>query len=75
MHEPQIDTVTPMPVFSKPLRYPFAEMKVGQSLFFTSEGRKESARTAAVQFVKAHQPDWKFRSVKDNDGWRLWRIK
>lgn len=69
-----LDTNTPMPETTA-VRYPFAEMAVGHSLFTTSESRKESIRVAARQFVRTHQPDWQFKTMSDGEGWRIWRIK
>ncbi len=70
-----LDTTTPMPESMKYINYPFAEMKEGHSLYFLDERKKESARVAARQFVRTHQPEWKFRTIRDGEGWRIWRIK
>lgn len=75
MHELPIDTSTPMPSDMALFRYPFADMQVGHSLYFTHKQRKESARVAARQFVRTHQPEWKFRTMRDGEGWRIWRTQ
>ena len=75
MLELPIDTTTPMPQDLGLFRYPFADMGVGQSLYFLDERKKESARVAARQFVRVHQPSWEFRTRRDGEGWRIWRIK
>lgn len=55
-------------------RYPFAEMKVGQS-FYIKEGFKaiQSVRSSASLYGKRH--DMKFVVVRDGKGYRCGRIK
>jgi hypothetical protein len=85
----KIENNIPMPVTSKssPYRkYPFAEMKVGDSVFFADEPKgTQSNPSVASRMYSAHsrkkfssrkKPDGgsKFTSRKEGTGVRIWRI-
>lgn len=54
-------------------KYPFDEMDQGDSILFKDKRQAESARVAAIRFVKVHRPDWTFSLRRVDEGWRLWR--
>ena len=54
-------------------RYPFGQMKVGQSFFIPGQFEGiSSVRSAALSYGKRH--DMKFAIVRDGDGYRCGRI-
>jgi len=55
--------------------YPFANMGIGDSLIMNEFRKAESARVAAIQFVKRRGLDWKFSMQKSREGWRIQRIR
>jgi hypothetical protein len=55
-------------------RYPFDRMTVGDSLHIDDFRQAESARVAAIQFVRRRALDWRFSLRKFPDGWRLVRV-
>lgn len=55
-------------------RYPLEEMRVGDCLFIEDYKVAQSARVAAIQFVKRRNLDWRFSIRKMRDGWRIFRI-
>ena len=55
------------------VRYPFAAMGVGDNLFINDFKKAESARVAAIQFVKRKDLGWKFALRKMDGGWRIFR--
>ena len=56
------------------VKYPFADMQPGDSILFKEASQGNSARVSALRFVRMHQPDWKFRMRRVENGWRLWRV-
>lgn len=54
-------------------RYPFADMEVGDSIFFPDERKASSARVAAVRYASRYHPTWVFTLRRVEGGWRLWR--
>ena len=57
------------------VRYPFAQMSVGDCIHFDEFRKAESARVAAIQFVRRRALDWRFSMRKSCDGWRIIRIQ
>jgi hypothetical protein len=55
-------------------RYVFCEMIIGDCMFFEDFKNAESARVAAIQYVRRKNLQWKFSIRKMNDGWRLFRV-
>lgn len=55
-------------------RYPFAEMDVGDSLFFEELTQAESAQNAGHAYGKKHGNGFKMTRRKMDNGYRLWRI-
>lgn len=55
-------------------RYPFAEMEIGDSLFFDELTEVESAQNAGYSFGKTHNNGFKMTRRKMDNGYRLWRI-
>lgn len=56
-------------------KYPFRDMESGDSILFKDKKQADSARVAALRFVRVHRPDWHFSLRKVEDGWRLWRTE
>lgn len=55
---------------TKPPKYPWSEMRLGDSFLFpTGVGR--AGHTAAIQASKG---DRKFKTAKVDDGYRCWRV-
>jgi len=50
-------------------------MEAGDSILFTVQKQANSARVAALRFVRVHRPDWKFSLRRVENGWRLWRVE
>lgn len=57
------------------LRYSFDAMSVGQSLHLDDFKKSQSARVAAIQFVKRNRLDWKFGIRKTSSGWIILRLR
>jgi len=57
------------------VRYPFDQMWIGDCLHFDDFRQAESARVAAIQFVKRRAIDWRFSMRKSCDGWRVIRVR
>lgn len=55
--------------------YAFDTLSVGQSLHLDDFKKSQSARVAAIQFVKRHQLDWKFGIRKTRSGWLILRLR
>ena len=53
-------------------KYPFKEMKVGQS-FFVDVENAQKVQGAAHQFAKKH-PEYKFLTRREGEGRRVWRV-
>jgi hypothetical protein len=64
----------PIPPTPPRIRYPFDQMKAGDCIHFDDFRRAESARVAAIQFVRRRGLDWRFSMRKSCDGWRIIRI-
>lgn len=63
-------------------RYPFNEMKVGDSFFVPLSTHKNvtvlqtNLMGNARYFTQKNNPDWKFKSKMDGEkGVRIWRVK
>jgi len=69
----QIDKGEQLPLQNK-LRYPFADMDVGDSLFFEELSQVESAANAAYAYEKKKKNGFKVTRRKLENGYRLWRI-
>lgn len=72
-----IDQDVPLPSARAPkkTKYPFAEMEVGES-FLIPKKKTDNCRSAANQFSRRHQPEWRFSVYKENEKQsRCWRIE
>lgn len=69
-----IDHAGTVPEIVTRMRYPFEQMHIGDSLLIEEYKKAESARIAALLFVKRKKLDWKFGIRKQKEGWRLYRI-
>jgi len=73
MSDFQIDRGLPIPevIKGRPMKYPFADMQVGDSFSVTlKQGR--NASTAARVYAHRH-PGVQFTSRKDVENFRIWR--
>jgi len=68
----QIDSGVEMPMGRT--KYPFSDMLLGDSILFTKFKQANSARVAALRFVRAHAPERRFQLRRVENGWRLWRM-
>ena len=65
----KIETGVPMP--ARQMKYPFADLKVGNSFFVKAKDSK-SARTQAHTY-KVKNPGWNFATRGVPGGVRIWR--
>jgi hypothetical protein len=56
------------------LSYPFVKMEVGDSFLLTEYKKAESARIAALLFVRRKSLECKFSFRKGSHGWRVIRV-
>jgi hypothetical protein len=70
----KIDKAVPLDIGQNRQRYPFVEMEVGDSFLITEYKKAESARIAALLFVKRKSLEWKFCVRKSTGGWRVFRV-
>lgn len=72
----KIETNVPVPPLSGGARpkYPFREMKIGDSFFASNEDAKViSVRVSAHTFGRRNK-EYRFTVVKESGGCRVWRI-
>jgi len=69
MPQPPIDSNVPLPT-----RYPFAQMKVGDSFLVPSDVTREAVAVAASRYGKAHNMRFSTRKLKDGS-FRCWRLE
>lgn len=69
-----IDKVGTVPPVKERASYPFSHMGVGDSFLLTEYKKAESARIAALLFVRRKSLEWKFSVRKVQEGWRVFRI-
>jgi hypothetical protein len=79
-YEKTIDSGIPMPGPSANRRrirkYPFADMKVGDSFLLDNRVHRNSALSAAYKWREAgNGVGWKFATRQVSGGFRLWRIE
>lgn len=74
----KIEKGVPVPVMAngqRRARYPWADMKIGESVFFPRDRFEYSnVRSAATLWCIRH-PDFKFQTHRNPEGVRVWRIK
>lgn len=72
-----IERNVPVPARSFPrryLKYPFAEMMVGESFAVAGADARALARSASG-FVRNCRPTWRFTARNVEHGARIWRVK
>ena len=69
MNQPLIDSNVPLPT-----RYPFAEMKVGDSFLVPSDVTRQAVAVAATRYGRKHNMKFSTRQLKDG-GFRCWRLE
>lgn len=75
MSESDIDKGVPIPAAGNRRRHNFSSMAIGDSLFFDTREKMESAASSARGYAKRNNPGFKVTSRKVEGGYRLWRIK
>lgn len=55
--------------------YPFAQMEIGDSMFFESLREVESAQNSAYSYANHHGNGFKTTRRKVEGGYRLWRVQ
>jgi hypothetical protein len=55
-------------------KYPFHQMKPGDSLPFSTPKAGKNALAAAKVYAHTHHPDWTFVGAPEVSGWRVWRV-
>ncbi len=73
----KIEKGIPCPYSAKAdgLKYPFKEMKVGDSFLLSQEMNPMSVRNCYFQFLYREKLGWKFTVKKTIEGYRCWRLK
>mgnify|MGYP003641973815 CR=1 FL=1 len=72
-----IDSNIPVPLTGRQRKYPFAEMEIGQSVFFAGENIGGKAYKAAGQIGARYSRNYIGRTATQDgvDGLRIWRKK
>lgn len=77
MKDFKIDKSFPMPKKTgkgRPCIYPWDKMEVGDSFFV--QGKTHSGlQVSATLWAERNGFDWKFVQRRENDGFRIWRVK
>lgn len=70
-----IESNVPMPTRRKnnPCKYPFGDMKVGDSVFF--EGASTSSKEYVAAFLAGRRHGFRFCGRSMDGGLRIWRIE
>lgn len=55
--------------------HPWAEMNVGDSLFFADPRRRSGILATAKRWASRNAPEMDFATRTDGSGFRLWRVK
>jgi hypothetical protein len=69
-----IDSTVLPPEMKAKGKYPFAHMRVNDSILLYSPRMGKNAYSSALAFIKKNNLPWQFSCRKTKDGWRLWRI-
>jgi hypothetical protein len=70
----QIESDVPVPDTEK-TSYPFARMKVGESVFFERMDGYQRRRASSAAYAVGNRKGWKFSSRTADGGLRIWRIE
>ena len=68
----KVEPDVPLPDVPERVRYPFADMRIGDSFLIRDESLVKNARSAAWMFGRRHGQEYSCRRVAE--GWRVWRI-
>ncbi|MFP6901859.1 MAG: hypothetical protein VCA36_13010 [Opitutales bacterium] len=66
-----VEDDVPIPANMRATKYPFANMGIGQSVFFPAQSTNGKAYKAAM--AMGGRRGWKFIARRENDGLRIWR--
>lgn len=69
----RLDDEIAVPAVATSLKYPFRDMKIGQS-FVVPKTERNAARCAASTYKCRHRGHWNFTSKTEGDFTRFWRI-
>lgn len=71
----KIEKGIPIPTVGTRRKFPFAEMKIGDSFFISQiEGETNSVRSTACYYARRN-PGYKFRVKRVEGGTRVWRVQ
>jgi hypothetical protein len=62
------------PAIPRGSKYPFRNMKVGQSFYFKARNEQERVNVASAAHMYGQLHDMKFSTVKDGAGYRCGRV-
>ena len=68
-----IESNVPVPD-TKNASYPFAEMKVGESVFFENMDGHQRHRVSSAAYAVGNRKKWKFSCRTVDGGLRIWRV-
>jgi len=75
----EIEKNIPMPEggshIGRPVKYPFADMEIGDSLFFADEPTGTMSNPVVAARSAAAKRGWKVTARKEGDGVRVWRTE
>ncbi len=70
-----IDSHVPMPKTHQREKYPFYDMRIGDSFLITNPDKVKNARSAAWMFSQRHDGvRFSIRWREADKGWRVWRV-
>ena len=70
----KIENDVPMPKTTRPTKYPFRDMNVGESVFFDNEPKGSQSNPAISAHMLSKRTDFKFATRKEGNGVRIWRV-
>ncbi len=71
----KIERNIPMPTLRVPSKYPFANMKVGDSFAIRKGQDVQLVRQAASHYSIKKNPKTRFAIYRTEEGYRCWRVK
>ena len=75
MYKIEKDIPAPLPNTKGVGKYPWREMKIGDSFFIPYADTNYSQVNSAPSYFSRRNPEYKFTVRKVEGGYRIWRIK
>jgi len=69
-----IEKDVPLPTCYGQRRYPFDQMKPGDSFLINGDATADGVRSAAITFGRSQGRNWKFSIRQTTEGPRCWRV-